>query len=75
MIYHLECFLFPGAVNGRGANDGGTHNFPGYVPITTQGNVVPGVLTKVTFPNGVPPPPPPFFEFPDQTEFPPAYHF
>jgi len=61
-----------GAVNGRGTNEGGTHNFPGYVPISTQANVVPGVLTKVTWPNGVPHGP--YFEFPDQGEYPP-YHY
>ncbi|XP_057297897.1 APOBEC1 complementation factor-like isoform X2 [Hydractinia symbiolongicarpus] len=55
------------AMNGRGNNDGG--NYPGYVPITTQTPVVPGVVAKVTWPNGVPPPPGTYFEFPDPQEY------
>ena len=67
-IYLFICLFILGAVNGRNTNEGGNHNFPGYVPISTQPNVVSGVLTKVALPNGVPYGP--YFEFPEQQEYP-----
>ena len=68
-------------MNGRNSTTepGPVHNYaPGYVPITTaNGHVVPGVVAKVAWPNGVPPPtaPPPYFEFPEGQDFPPPQHF
>lgn len=65
-MYVSSVFLLA-AMNGRGNNDGS--NYPGYVPITTQTPVVPGVVAKVSWPNGVPPPPGTYFEFPDPQEY------
>ncbi|XP_065653753.1 probable RNA-binding protein 46 isoform X1 [Hydra vulgaris] len=38
---------------------------PGYVPITTRSVVASGVVTKVTWPNGVPHPPAPYYDYSD----------
>lgn len=50
---YIFIFIFPlGAVNCRNNNEGGAHNYPGYVPITTQQpTVVSGVPSVVS---GVP---------------------
>ena len=55
-------------MNGRNSGEGGNHNYPGYVPITTQPTVVTGVVAKVSWPNGIPPPLGSYFEFPEQQQ-------
>lgn len=66
-------------MNGRNVTTeaGPAHSYPGYVPITTQTGLctVSGVVTKVAWPNGVPPPNgAPYFEFPDQQDFQQQFH-